>query len=77
MWVEPTHRNRGIGTSLVCSLLEKPTRGAQDITIRIVTGNAEAETFWKGLGFNPRIIVANAKPHKLLSALSKKPFNKG
>jgi hypothetical protein len=40
-----------------------------------VIGNKEAEAFWSGLGFEPRITVANAEPSRVLDALSKKPFN--
>lgn len=76
MWVEPSHRNRGIGTRLVRDLLKRFSReGVQDITLRYVIGNKEAETFWTGLGFEPRITVANAEPSRVLDALSKKPFN--
>jgi ribosomal protein S18 acetylase RimI-like enzyme len=78
MWVEPTHRNRGTGTRLVRDLLKRLTReGAQDITIRIIVGNREAEAFWAGLGFEPRITVANAEPSRVLDAIKKKPPGRG
>jgi len=73
MWVEPDHRKRGVGTRLVRDLLERLNRaGAQDITLRIVNGNAEAQTFWAGLGFQPRITVANAEPSRILDAISRR-----
>jgi len=76
MWVEPGHRNRGIGTRLVRDLLKRFSgEGVQDITLRYVIGNTEAEAFWTDLGFEPRITVANAEPSRVLDALSKKPFN--
>jgi predicted HTH domain antitoxin/ribosomal protein S18 acetylase RimI-like enzyme len=72
MWVEPNHRNRGVGTTLVRSLLDKLTQaGAQDITLRIVNGNAEAQSFWAGLGFQPTITVANAEPSRVLEAINR------
>ena len=74
MWVEPNHRNRGVGTTLVRSLLQKLTQaGAQDITLRIVNGNTEAQRFWAGLGLQPTITVANAQPASILEAITKKP----
>jgi ribosomal protein S18 acetylase RimI-like enzyme len=77
MWVEPDNRNRGVGTRLVRDPLEKLTdEGAQDITLRYVAGNAEAEHFWAGLGFQPRITVANAEPTRILDALNGKPHRR-
>jgi len=74
MWVEPNHRNRGVGTNLVHRLLEKLTQaGAQGITLRIVNGNTEAQRFWAGLGLQPTITVANAQPTTILEAIGKKP----
>ena len=76
MWVEPGHRNKGTGTRLVRDLLKRFSDAeVQDITLRYVIGNTEAETFWTGLGFEPRITVANAEPSQVQDALSKKPFN--
>lgn len=76
MWVEPSHRNKGTGTRLVRDMLKRfSDTGVEDITLRYVIGNKEAEAFWSGLGFEPRITVANAEPSRVLDALSKKPFN--
>jgi len=33
----------------------------EDVTLRYVIGNREAEEFWNGLGFQPIINTANAR----------------
>jgi hypothetical protein len=33
----------------------------EDITLRYVVGNEEADAFWSALGFSPRIITAGAQ----------------
>ena len=72
MWVEPKHRNRGVGTRLVHDLLYRLTQeGARDITLRTANGNTEAQRFWAGLGFQPTITVANAEPRRVLEAINR------
>jgi len=43
-----------------------------DITVRYVLGNVEGEAFWKGLGFEPRIEIANVEPGRLKQELRKR-----
>ncbi|MBN2336421.1 GNAT family N-acetyltransferase [Candidatus Bathyarchaeota archaeon] len=78
IYVEPEFRRMGVGGQLVKELLERFTdQGAEDITLRHVVGNTEAEQFWNGLGFEPRITVANATPSRVKQSLDNKPFNRG
>ena len=65
-------RGGGIGTRLVAALSSFfDEKGVGDITVRYVLGNVEGETFWKGLGFEPRIEIANIGPGKLRQELKK------
>jgi len=73
MWVEPAHRDRGAGTRLVRDLLQRLVdAGVEDVTLRYVAGNSEAEQFWAGLGFQPTITVANAEPRTIMKAMDGK-----
>jgi ribosomal protein S18 acetylase RimI-like enzyme len=66
-------RGRGIGTRLVDALSDFfEEKGVKDITLRYVFGNVEGEAFWRGLGFEPRIAIANVKPERLREELRKR-----
>ena len=65
-------RSKGIGLKLVAALTNFfAENGVEDITLRYVIGNTEGEAFWKALGFEPRIEIANIKPHRLSENLRK------
>jgi GNAT superfamily N-acetyltransferase len=60
-FVRADHRRGGIGSRLVALLCRFfASEGVEDITLRYVEGNAEADAFWSALGFSPRIITAGA-----------------
>ena len=59
VYVDRKARRKGVGTLLVrriCEFFEK--EDVEDVTLRYVVGNREAETFWRKLGFNPVITTA-------------------
>jgi GNAT superfamily N-acetyltransferase len=58
--VDPAHRRKGVATQLVRDLATKfRRRGAQEVNLRYVKGNHEAQAFWTRLGLTPVIITAN------------------
>ena len=60
-FVRPDHRRAGVGSRLVALLCRFfASEGVEDITLRYVVGNEEADAFWSALGFSPRIITAGA-----------------
>ncbi len=64
------HRGGGIGSALVECLCDFfGSRGADDISVRYVVGNPEAEDFWDGLGFSPRIEIGGIDRDTLLDRL--------
>ena len=61
LFVRADHRRVGAGSRLVALLCRFfASEGVEDITIRYVVGNEEADAFWTALGFSPRIITAGA-----------------
>ena len=61
VFVRADHRRAGIGSqllTLLCGFFA--SEGVEDITLRYVVGNEEADGFWSALGFSPRIITAGA-----------------
>jgi GNAT superfamily N-acetyltransferase len=59
IFIEKSHRRRCIGTQLIhelCKYFE--AENIQNITLRYVLGNQEAEAFWHHLGFTPIIHTA-------------------
>ncbi|KXA91063.1 hypothetical protein AKJ57_02640 [candidate division MSBL1 archaeon SCGC-AAA259A05] len=60
LYVEVKHRRQGVGKSLVEKLLMFfNSKNVEDVTLRYVSGNKEAENFWKEFEFDPVIITAN------------------
>jgi GNAT superfamily N-acetyltransferase len=58
-FVREDHRRVGVGSRLVEELCRYfADEGAEDLTLRYVAGNADAESFWTALGFSARIITA-------------------
>jgi len=62
VFVEAPHRRQGVGTRLVAALCEFfASHNVEDISLRYIVGNREAERFWQNLGFQPRIITAGVR----------------
>jgi len=60
-FVRADHRRGGLGSKLVALLCRFfASEGVEDVTLRYVVGNEEADSFWSALGFSPRIITAGA-----------------
>ena len=78
LFVKREYRRKGIGRKLVASLCEFfKEYGIDDISVRYVVGNIEAEGFWKNLGFTPRIETSGTKRKSLLRNLSMSAEHKG
>lgn len=61
IYVQREFRERGVGRRLVESLYQFfRIKNVEEVTLRFVIGNREAEEFWSGLGFKPIINTANA-----------------
>lgn len=59
-------RKKGIGALLVKRLCELfDAEGVEDVTLRYIIGNKEAEAFWKKLGFKPIITTAKTSLKEL------------
>jgi len=62
LYVSPAARRRGLGRALVAEArawLEG--RGARRIEVRVSPRNAEAQAFWRGLGFAPFMDVLDLR----------------
>ena len=65
-FVRADHRRARVGSRLVALLCRFFTaQGVEDITLRYVVGNEEADAFWSALGFSPRIIAAGTRREAL------------
>lgn len=66
IYVQRGFRGRGVGRRLVKNLCQFfRMNNVEEVTLRFVIGNREAEEFWRGLGFKPIIITANVNLEKL------------
>jgi GNAT superfamily N-acetyltransferase len=60
-FVRADHRRAGVGKQLVARLCHFfAAEEVEDISLRYVVGNAEADAFWSAIGFSPRIITSGA-----------------
>jgi GNAT superfamily N-acetyltransferase len=65
-------RGTGVGTYLVkelCTFLR--SEGVEQVTLRYIIGNREAERFWTRLGFKPLIMTAGTHQRIGINAQSK------
>lgn len=61
LFVSPDHRRRGVASALLAALCRFfAAHGVEDLSLRYVHGNAEAEAFWAAMGFAPRIVTVGA-----------------
>ena len=66
VFVRKERRGKGIGRGLVAALLDFfDSRDVEDVTLRYVVGNQEAEGFWEKLGFEPVIHTVVAYPDEI------------
>ena len=70
VYVKPEHRHQGLGHNLVKTLCNHyTTKKVDEVNLRYVIGNKEAEAFWAKLGFRPIIVTANTPLEKLNATL--------
>jgi GNAT superfamily N-acetyltransferase len=72
VFVRGEYRKRGVGRRLVMELCRFfDSTGAEQVTLRYIVGNGEAESFWTKLGFKPIIITASITSADMEKNLSK------
>jgi len=70
MFVLKQFRRKGVGRRLVKELCKFfGSNKAEDLTVRYIIGNREAEGFWRKLGFEPIITTSSTHPKELDSKL--------
>jgi GNAT superfamily N-acetyltransferase len=70
MYVVKQFRRKGVGRRLMKELCEFfSSNKTEDLTVRYVIGNKEAEGFWRRLGFEPIILTGGTCPTELDSKL--------
>lgn len=70
-FVLQAYRRMGVGSRLVAELCRFfAAEGVEDLTLRYVEGNEAAASFWRALGFAPRITTAGASRQKVENRLS-------
>lgn len=74
VFVRADHRRAGVGRQLVAGLCHFfATEGVEDISLRYIAGNAEADAFWSALGFSPRIVTSGAARETVQARLGQIP----
>ena len=66
VYVEEDHRRRAVATALVrelCKFFE--ANGVEEVNLRYVLRNTEGEGFWRSLGLEPVIAIANTSLREL------------
>jgi ribosomal protein S18 acetylase RimI-like enzyme len=62
VWVEPEHRGHGVCRALIAQVLVFFERAnIEAVTLDYTVGNREAAQVWSRFGFEPVLLVANAK----------------
>ena len=70
MYVVKQFRRKGVGRRLVKELCKFfNSNKAEDLTVRYIIGNKEAEGFWRKLGFESIITTSSTYPKELDSKL--------
>ena len=71
-YVHPDHRRTGVGSRLVARLCAFfASEGVEDISLRYVAGNDEADSFWSAVGFSPRITTSGAHRQEVEAQLAR------
>jgi len=71
MYVLKQFRRKGVGRRLMKELCKFfNSSKAENLTVRYVLGNKEAESFWRKLGFEPIIMTSSTHLRELDSKLS-------
>jgi GNAT superfamily N-acetyltransferase len=66
LYVVKRSRRKGVGRRLVKELCKFfNSNKAEDLTVRYIIGNKEAEGFWRKLGFEPIITTSSTYPKQL------------
>jgi len=66
MYVVRRFRRKGVGICLMKELCRFfDSQKAQDLTVRYIIGNKEAEGFWRKLGFEPILMTSSMHPREL------------
>jgi ribosomal protein S18 acetylase RimI-like enzyme len=66
MYIVKQFRRKGVGRRLMEELCKFfNSNKAEDLTVRYVVGNREAERFWRKLGFEPIIATSKTCPEEL------------
>jgi ribosomal protein S18 acetylase RimI-like enzyme len=64
--VSPEHRDRGVGTALAAEVGRFAERqGVRQVVIKTFARNTDALEFWRGLGFEARMVQMVADPAEL------------
>jgi ribosomal protein S18 acetylase RimI-like enzyme len=72
VYVNSNFRRKGIGALLIRHICEFfDSEGVEDVTLRYIIGNKEAERFWGKLGFKPVITTAKIDLKDLEREMSK------
>ena len=72
VYVDSNFRRRGVGALLIRHVREFfDSEGVEDVTLRYIIGNEEAERFWGKLGFKPVITTAKIDLKDLEREMSK------
>ena len=73
VWVEPAHRGRGLAKALLGEVVAFFGRHrVETVVLDYVVGNHEAERLWRGLGFTPVQVGADARLGDLAAALGRR-----
>ncbi|MFN2226139.1 MAG: GNAT family N-acetyltransferase [Anaerolineae bacterium] len=73
-FVRADHRRGGVGAALVATLCRFfASEGVDELSLRYVVGNEEADSFWTALGFRPRIVTAGAARARVEERLASTP----
>jgi len=66
MYIVKQFRRKGVGRRLVKELCKFfDSNKAEDLTVRYIIGNREAEGFWRKLGFESIITTSSTNPMEL------------
>jgi ribosomal protein S18 acetylase RimI-like enzyme len=72
LFVRMDHRRAGVGSRLLAELCRFfAAEEVEDISLRYVAGNDEADSFWSAVGFSPRITTSGAHRQEVEAQLAR------